>query len=135
MRVCLAAVESLRHLHPTAFCFSLSSAELILVVELVLLNCQAEDGSDSCVKSLRSCLHAVEQSGVVDFEIGGHDFERPAEVFAGEADDKLLDTNKDNFKCRSDTFVVLFHNRISTPGSTFSQRKAVQCVGKPMQCS
>ena len=73
------------------------------------MSCQAEDGSDSCVKSLRSCLHAVEQSGVVDFELGGHDFERPAEVFAGEADDKLLDTNKDNFRCRSDTFVALFH--------------------------
>lgn len=71
------------------------------------LNCQEEDGSDSCVKTLRSCLQAVEQSGMVDFEIGGHEFERPAEVFAGEADDKLLDASKE--KCHSDTFVVLFH--------------------------
>lgn len=109
---CLAAFESLRHLHPTASettCSSLPSAELILIVELILLSCQEEDGSDSCVKTLRSCLQAVEQSGVVDFEIGGHEFERPAEVFAGEADDKLLDASKEKLKCHSDTFVVLFH--------------------------
>lgn len=51
--------------------------------------CVLEGSSgDSAVKTLRQCLHDVESSGLVNFELAGHTLERPADVLNGTAPDK-----------------------------------------------
>lgn len=52
---------------------------------------QEDDGSDTPVQSLRACLQQIERSGMVDFQLGGHNCERPAQVFNGHQDDTFLD--------------------------------------------
>ena len=52
--------------------------------------CQAADGNDSKVQTLRKCLQSVEATGLVEYELGGHSADRPAGVFAGQADDRFL---------------------------------------------
>ncbi|CAK9008793.1 Uncharacterized protein SCF082_LOCUS10019 [Durusdinium trenchii] len=48
-----------------------------------------ESGHDSDLKTLRSVIQHCETSGMVDFEIGGHTFSRPASVVQGLSADKF----------------------------------------------
>ena len=50
-----------------------------------------DHGNDSQVQSLRKCLQKIESDGLVDFKLGGHDAERPGQVFNGHSDDMFLE--------------------------------------------
>ena len=51
---------------------------------------QENDGSDSQVNTLRWCLQKAEKEGMVDWTLGGHQAERPAQVYQGHQDDMSL---------------------------------------------
>ena len=58
-----------------------------------LVPCAPKDdhGNDSQVQSLRKCLQKIESDGLVDFKLGGHDAERPGQVFNGHSEDMFLE--------------------------------------------
>lgn len=104
-------------------------------------DCQ-ENGHDSDLKSLRSVLQQCEATGMVDFELGGHTFSRPAAVVQGLSADKFLALIKSflfNFKPLS--FVVLRISpqqyvydgwcRVCTRGLMFPSRQVAAWSGGP----
>lgn len=56
-----------------------------------------ENGHDSELKTLRQVLQQLEASGMVDLEIGGHTFSRPAAVVQGLAADKFFGSDYEPF--------------------------------------
>ena len=49
-----------------------------------------ESGNDGPLRSLREILQHCETNGMVDLELGGHSYSRPASVVQGVARDQLL---------------------------------------------
>ena len=45
---------------------------------------------DGDVKSLQDVIQACERDGMVDFELAGHEYSRPAAVMQGQVADQLL---------------------------------------------
>lgn len=53
-----------------------------------------ENGSDSDLQSLRKVIQKCESNGMVDFDLGGHTYNRPAQVVQGNAPDQWLAIEK-----------------------------------------
>ena len=49
-----------------------------------------ESGNDGPLKTLREILQQCEAQGLVDLELGGHTYSRPASVVQGMVGDRLL---------------------------------------------
>ena len=49
-----------------------------------------ENGSDSDLQSLRKVIQKCETNGMIDFDLGGHTYTRPAQVVQGNAPDQWL---------------------------------------------
>ena len=48
-----------------------------------------ENGTDGPVQTLREAIQKLERDGMIDFDLGGHQFSRPADVMQGNSADRL----------------------------------------------
>jgi len=49
-----------------------------------------ENSTDGQVQTLRDAIQHLEKNGMIDFDLGGHEFSRPADVMQGNSADRLV---------------------------------------------
>ena len=49
-----------------------------------------ENGTDGPIQALRDAIQKLERDGMIDFDLGGHQFSRPADVMQGNSADRLV---------------------------------------------
>jgi len=46
--------------------------------------------TDGQVQTLRDAIQHLEKNGMIDFDLGGHEFSHPADVMQGNSADRLV---------------------------------------------